>query len=152
MCHPSGGREAKQCMSDAEHVLARLLSPVEVRATVPATPEAVFAVLSDPETYPEVGLRSEARPARSSDEQPTAVADRTIHRTGSSSRCTSVRSRGSSSSSSSAPARAPWSRFRERVTGALGLAMPLLRGPIFLRNKASLDSCEQRFEPLIVPL
>ena len=42
--------------------------------------------------------------------------------------------------------------FRERVTGALGPAMPALRGPIFLRNKASLDKLRQRFEPLVVRL
>ena len=37
----------------AKNLLERLLSPAEVRAIVPAPPEAVFAVLSDPETYPE---------------------------------------------------------------------------------------------------
>ncbi len=42
--------------------------------------------------------------------------------------------------------------FRERVTGPLGAAMPALRGPIFLRNKASLDKLRQRFEPLVVRL
>ena len=30
--------------------------------------------------------------------------------------------------------------------------MPLLRGPIHLRNKGSLERLKQRFEPLIIPL
>jgi hypothetical protein len=30
--------------------------------------------------------------------------------------------------------------------------MPLLRGPIFLRNKASLEKLRQRFEPLVIRL
>ena len=42
--------------------------------------------------------------------------------------------------------------FRERVDGALGAAMPALRGPIFVRNKSSLDKLRQRFEPLVVRL
>jgi hypothetical protein len=42
--------------------------------------------------------------------------------------------------------------FREHMTGALGAAMPALRGPIFLRNRASLDKLRQRFEPLVVRL
>ena len=42
--------------------------------------------------------------------------------------------------------------FRESVTGHLGLAMPLLRGVIHTRNKASLERLRQRFAPLIIPL
>jgi hypothetical protein len=42
--------------------------------------------------------------------------------------------------------------LRERITGSLGAAMPLLRGPIFLRNRVSLDRLRQRFAPLVVRL
>jgi hypothetical protein len=42
--------------------------------------------------------------------------------------------------------------FRERVIGPLEVAMPILRGPIFLRNRASLEKLRQRFEPLVVRL
>jgi hypothetical protein len=38
------------------------------------------------------------------------------------------------------------------VIGSLEPAMPALRGPIFLRNKASLEKLRQRFEPLVVRL
>src|SRR5204863_9851650 len=45
-----GGKGAPMAAKD---VFERLLSPVEVRAVVPAAPNAVFAVLADPETYPD---------------------------------------------------------------------------------------------------
>jgi hypothetical protein len=129
----------------ASHVLERLRSPVEVRATVPAPPEAVFAVLDDPETYPEwlagaphVSDGPNGRvgdpPSRLELEMHAGPVKRVVRfeleRTGHGTLVT----------------------FRERITGALGPAMPALRGPIFLRNKASLDKLRQRFEPLVVRL
>ena len=129
----------------AKDVLERLLSPVEVRAVVPAAPDAVFAVLSDPETYPE-WLAGAQHVRRVNGEVPAphpnhlaldvhagplrGVVEFELERTGEGTIVT----------------------FRERVTGALGPAMVALRGPIFLRNRASLDKLRQRFEPLVVRL
>ena len=45
-------------------LLERLLSPAEVRITIPASPEDVFAVLSDPETYPDWLAGRAAHPPR----------------------------------------------------------------------------------------
>jgi hypothetical protein len=42
--------------------------------------------------------------------------------------------------------------LRERAIGPLSAAMPLLRGPLFLRNRSSLERLRQRFEPLVVRL
>ena len=50
-----------------------------------------------------------------------------------------ARSRGSSTSSSSARARAPRCASARVPPAGSGFAMPLLRGPIHLRNKASLE-------------
>jgi len=155
----------------AKDLVERLLSPVEVRAVVPAAPTAVFAVLSDPETYPD-WLAGAQRIRRVNGHFPSpgstfdhevgvgdnlTIADRTealaadppnhlalevhagplrgivefeLERTGDGTIVT----------------------FRERITGALGPAMVALRGPIFLRNKGSLDKLRQRFEPLVVRL
>ena len=40
-------------MATPTDLLERLLSPAEARITIPASPEAIFAVLSDPDTYPD---------------------------------------------------------------------------------------------------
>ena len=129
----------------AANVIERLLSPVEVRAKVPAAPEAVLAVLRDPETYPE--WLAGAQHVRRVDGQVPApppthlelevragplhgIVEFELERTGEGTIVT----------------------LRERVTGPLGPAMIALRGPIFLRNKASLDKLRQRFEPLVVRL
>ena len=42
--------------------------------------------------------------------------------------------------------------FRESLTGALGVTMPVARAVLHARNKASLERLRQRFEPLIIPL
>jgi carbon monoxide dehydrogenase subunit G len=131
----------------SKNLLERLLSPVEVRATVPAAPEAVFAVLSNPDTYPEwLAGAQHIQPINGDSRTGSAPPHRLelevhagpvkgtvefdLERTGSGTLVT----------------------FRERMTGALGAAMPALRGPIFLRNRASLDKLRQRFEPLVVRL
>lgn len=152
-------------------MLKRLLSPAEARTTIPASPDAVFAVLSDPETYPEwltgaqhirhvdaafpregarfdheVGPTEDATVADDSRslicDPPhrlqlevhvgpiTGIVDFTLTPTGEGTEVT----------------------FRESAVGRLGLAMPLLRGPIHLRNKASLDRLKQRFMPLVITL
>jgi len=155
----------------AKNLLERLLSPVEVRAVVPAAPQAVFAVLSDPETYPE--WLAGAQHIRQVDGEFPAPGSKFEHEVGPSDEVTVA-------DHTEALAADPPNRlelevhagpvtgvvefelertgegtlvtFREQMTGALGPAMPALRGPIFLRNKASLDKLRQRFEPLVVRL
>jgi len=155
----------------AKNLLERLRSPAEVRVTVPAPPEAVFAVLSDPETYPE-WLAGAQHIRRVDDDFPSegAAFD---HEVGPSESVTiadnsEVRSadapnhlvldvhagplRGIVEFELERIADGTLVTFRERVTGTLAAAMPLLRGPIFLRNRVSLDRLRERFTPLIVRL
>jgi len=152
-------------------LLERLLSPAEVRMFVPAPPEAVFAVLSDPETYPE--WLAGAQHIRHVDDDFPSPGARFDHEVGPSDATTIA-------DDSEAVAVDPSERlvlavhagpmkgmvefelertadgtlltFRESTTGALGFAMPFLRGPIFLRNKGSLERLRQRFSPLVVHL
>ena len=42
--------------------------------------------------------------------------------------------------------------FRESLTGRLGLAMPVARGIIHARNKASLERLKKHFQPLVISL
>ncbi len=155
----------------AKDVVARLLSPVEVRATVPARPEDVFAVLSDPETYPE--WLAGAQRIRHVDGSFPAPGSEFHHEVGPTERATvadgtEVRAvdpphrlelevhagpvRGTVEFELERTGEGTLVTFRERVDGALGAAMPALRGPIFVRNKSSLDKLRQRFEPLVVRL
>ena len=156
----------------AKDMLERLRSPAEVRVVVPAPPAAVFAVLSDPETYPEwlagaqrirrvdddfpdagSQVRPRGRPQRGRSPWPTtARCGRLTNRTASCSRCTPVPSRAWRSSSSSARVRARSSRSASGSPARWRSRCRWLRGPIFLRNKASLDRLRQRFEPLVVRL
>ena len=155
----------------AVNVLERLRSPAEVRITVPAPPEAVFAVLSDPTTYPEwlVG----AQRIREVDHDFPSEGSSFDHEVGPGSAVTV--SDSSEVRASDEPSRlelevhaGPFQgvvefdleriadgtlvTFREHVTGSLAAAMPVLRGPIFLRNRMSLDKLRQRFAPLVVRL
>jgi uncharacterized protein YndB with AHSA1/START domain len=155
----------------AANVLERLRSPTEVRVTIPAPPDAVFAVLSDPTTYPEwlVG----AQRIRQVDDDFPAEGSSFDHEVGPAPAATVADS--SEVRSSDAPSRLELEvhagpikgvaefelerladgtlvTLRERVTGSLGATMPLLRGPIFLRNRISLDRLRQRFAPLVVRL
>ena len=155
----------------ATNVLERLMSPVEVRATVPAPPEQVFAVLSDPETYPE--WLAGAQHIRWVDGDFPEPGSRFHHEVGPTNGTTvkdhtDVRAtdppnrlelevhagpmKGIVEFELERTADGTLVTFRERVIGALERAMPALRGPIFLRNKASLDKLRQRFEPLVVRL
>ncbi len=158
-------------MPSPHALLERLVSPSEVRTTIQASPEEVYAVLSDPDTYPEwlagaqhirhvdadfpnagAGFDHEVGPTEGttvSDDSKSLVndpphrlqlevhvgpvkgiVDFQLTRTGSGTEVC----------------------FREHAAGRLRAAMPLLRGVIHLRNKASLARLKQRFGPLIVPL
>ncbi len=152
-------------------MLLRALSPAEVRMTVPASPEQVYAVLSDPETYPEWLAGAQRirhvdpafpRPEARFDHEvgPTedaTVADDTIclladppHRlqlevhagpvTGIVDFLLTPSHQGTDIV------------FRESLVGRLGLAMPLMRSVLHLRNKGSLQRLKQLLEPLVVPL
>lgn len=152
-----------------KHVLERMLSPSEVRATVAASPEAVFAVLSDPETYPD--WLAGAQKIRRVDPSFPEPGTRFDHEVGPSEGATVAddstsvvsdpphrlvlevhvgRIRGLVDFQLERVADGTLVTFRESTSGALGYAMPLLRGPIFLRNRASLERLRQRFEPLVV--
>ena len=155
----------------AKDLLERLRSPVEVRAMVRAKPEAVWAVLNDPVTYPEwlagaqrirhvdgrfpvpgSGFHHEVGPS-----EHATVADHTEvkavdppHRLELEVHAGPVK--GTVEFELERTGEGTLVTFREHVDGALAAAMPALRGPIFLRNKASLEKLRQRFEPLVVRL
>ena len=155
----------------AKDVLERLRSPAEVRIVVPAPPSAVFAVLSDPETYPE-WLAGAQRIRRVDDDFPEA-GSQFDHEVGPNGSLTvadhsEVRAadepnrlelevhagpiKGLAEFELERTGEGTLVTLRERLTGVLEVAMPLARGLIFLRNKASLDRLRQRFEPLVVRL
>ena len=155
----------------AKDVLDRLLSPVEVRTTVPAAPDAVFAVLSDPETYPE--WLTGAQHIRGVDGDFPAPGSEFAHEVGPTGSVTvadktEVRAaeaptrlelgvhagplKGVAEFELERPGDGTLVTFRERLTGGMEAAMPFARGVIFLRNKASLDKLRKRFEPLVVRL
>jgi uncharacterized protein YndB with AHSA1/START domain len=153
------------------NLLERLRSPAEVRMTVPASPAAVFAVLSDPETYPDwlagaqhirqvdgdfpaqgSGFDHEVGPAEA-----VTVADRSEVRASDAPNrlVLEVHARpfkGIAEFELERIADGTLVTLREHITGTFGAAMPLLRGPIFLRNRLSLDRLRQRFTPLVVRL
>ncbi len=155
----------------SRNLVERLLSPAEVRLTVPAPPSDVVAVLSDPETYPE--WLAGAQNIRHVDDEfpkPGATFDHEIGPT----EATTVAddseavvvdapnrlvlevhagpARGLVEFELERTADGTLVTFRESALGPLGVAMPLLRGPIFLRNRASLERLRQRFAPLVVRL
>jgi uncharacterized protein YndB with AHSA1/START domain len=153
-----------------KNLLERLLSPAEARITVPASPDAVYAVLTDPATYPEWLIGAQRiRHVDGEFPQPGARFD---HEVGVSDGLTVADDTealaadpphhlalevhagpvtGEVEFELERTGQGTLVTCRERATGRLALAMPLLRGVIHLRNKASLDRLKQRFEPLVVP-
>jgi uncharacterized protein YndB with AHSA1/START domain len=148
-----------------------LRSPTEVTTIIPAAPEAVFAVLADPETYPE-WLAGAQRIRAVDPEFPAPGAD-FDHSVGPTQAITL--DDDSTATAVDAPRRlalevhaGPMTgevefllerldhrtllRLRERTTGALGWAMPALRPLLHLRNKGSLERLRTRFEPLVIEL
>lgn len=155
----------------AKDLLDRLRSPAEVRMTVPAPPDAVFAVLSDPETYPE--WLAGAQHIRRVDDDFPSPGSRFDHEVGPNGSVTvaddsQVRAadapnrlvlevhagpvKGVAEFELERIADGTLVTLRERLTGGLEPAMPLMRGLIFLRNRTSLDRLRQRFTPLVVRL
>jgi uncharacterized protein YndB with AHSA1/START domain len=155
----------------AMNLLERLRSPAEVRLVVPAPPEAVFAVLSDPRTYPE--WLAGAQRIRAVDDGFPEPGAKFEHEVGPAEATTVADD--SEAVEVDAPRRLVLEvhagvvkgevefelertsdgtlvTFRERAIGPLGAAMPVLRGPIFLRNRGSLEKLRRRFEPLVVRL
>jgi uncharacterized protein YndB with AHSA1/START domain len=153
------------------NLVERLMSPAEVRLSVPAAPEAVFAVLSDPETYPD--WLAGAQNIRQVDDDFPAPGSRFDHEVGPTGAATVADDsealaveppnrlvlevhagpvRGHVEFELERTADGTLVTFRERALGPLGAAMPLLRGPLFLRNRASLERLRQRFAPLVVRL
>jgi uncharacterized protein YndB with AHSA1/START domain len=152
-------------------LIDRLLSPAEVRTTIPASPDAVFAVLSDPTTYPD--WLAGAQRIRHVDTAFPAPGSRFDHEVGPTEGATVADDTtalvcdpphrlqlevhtgpitGMVDFELTRTSEGTEVRFRESATGRLGMAMPVLRGAIHLRNKASLQRLKQRFEPLVIPL
>ena len=157
---------------DAPHrVLTRLLSPAEVRTTIPAGPTEVYAVITDPETYPDWlagaqhirhvdddfpnrGARfdHEVGPTEdvTVDDDSTALIDDPPHRfqlevhVGPVTGLVDFRLRPTGEGTEVV--------FRESLTGRLGLTMPVARGIIHARNKASLERLKKHFQPLVISL
>jgi uncharacterized protein YndB with AHSA1/START domain len=158
-------------MPSPRRLLTRLLSPAEARITIAAPPADVYEVLSDPETYPE--WLAGAQRIRHVDAAFPREGARFDHEVGPSDSVTVA-------DDSRALIDDPPNRlqlevhvgpvtglvdfrlratgegtevvFRESVTGRLGLAMPVLRGAIHARNKASLERLKAHLGPLIIPL
>jgi uncharacterized protein YndB with AHSA1/START domain len=155
----------------SRNLVERLLSPAEVRLSVPASPEAVFEVLSDPETYPD--WLAGAQHIRHVDDRfpaPGTGFDHEVGPTGSTTVADDSEAlladpphrlvlevhagpaRGVVEFELERTAEGTLVTLRERAIGPLSAAMPLLRGPLFLRNRSSLERLRQRFEPLVVRL
>ncbi|MEQ1786980.1 MAG: SRPBCC family protein [Acidimicrobiales bacterium] len=158
-------------MATIHDLRTRLLSPAETRLTVPAGPDEVYAVLSDPETYPEwlAGAQhirhvDRAFPARG------ATFDHEVGPTAETTVADSTRSliadpphrlqlevhvgpiTGIVDFCLTPTGQGTEVVFRERLVGWLGAAMPVLRLAIYGRNKASLERLKQRFMPLVISL
>ena len=158
-------------MATPQVLLERLLSPAEARITIPAPPDDVFKVLSDPETYPdwlagaqhirhvdsdfpnpgaefdhEVGPTEDATVADDS----TALVNDPPHRLQLEVHVGPVT--GLVDFQLEPTGQGTEVKFRESMAGRLGFAMPLLRPLIHLRNKASLERLKKRFEPLVISL
>lgn len=158
-------------MATPHDLLLRLLSPAEARLTIPAGPDEVYAVLSDPETYPE--WLAGAQHIRHVDRIFPARGTTFDHEVGPTEDATVADD--TRSLIADPPHRLqlevhvgpltgivdfqliPTGQgtevvFRESVVGRLGAAMPVLRLAIYGRNKASLERLKQRFMPLVITL
>ena len=156
----------------APHALVqRLLSPAEVRTTIPASQEQVYAVLSDPETYPDwlagaqrirhvdasfprpgTAFDHEVGPAEGvtlADDTRSLVADppRRLQLEVHAGPVTGIADFQLTPSGAGTEV-----VLRESFVGRLGLTMPVMRSVIHLRNKGSLERLKQRFEPQVIPL
>jgi uncharacterized protein YndB with AHSA1/START domain len=157
---------------DAPHrALTRLLSPAEARTTIAAGPEQIYAVLTDPDTYPDwlagaqhirhvdadfpnPGTRFDHQvgPAEAVtvDDDSKALIDDPPHRfqlevhVGPVTGLVDFRLRPTGEGTEVV--------FRESLTGRLGLAMPVARAILHARNKASLERLKRHFEPLVISL
>jgi len=158
-------------MAVPQDLLRRLMSPAEVRITIQASPDEVYEVLADPETYPEwLAGAQRIRHVDAAFPHPGAEFD---HEVGPTQEVTVA------DDTTALVAEPPHHLqlevhagpvtgvvdfrltptgqgtevvFRESLVGRLGLSMPLMRSVIHLRNKGSLERLKQRFVPLVVPL
>jgi uncharacterized protein YndB with AHSA1/START domain len=158
-------------MATPRRLLTRLLSPAEVRTTIPASATEIYEVLSNPDTYPEwlagaqrirhvdesfpragSGFDHEVGPAEQvtvADDTWSLIAD-PPHRLQLEVHAGPVT--GLVDFELTAVGEGTEVVFRESLTGALGVTMPVARAVLHARNKASLERLRQRFAPLIIPL
>ncbi|MEO6317760.1 MAG: SRPBCC family protein [Acidimicrobiales bacterium] len=152
-------------------LLQRLLSPAEARTSIPASPERVYAVLADPETYPdwlagaqrirhvdpsfpnpgaefghEVGPNENITMA---DDTTSLLAD-PPHRLQLEVHAGPVT--GIADFQLTATGASTEVVLRESFIGRLGFTMPVMRAVIHARNKGSLARLKNRFEPQVIPL
>jgi len=158
-------------MATPRALLQRALSPAEVRTTIPAPPKEVFAVISDPETYPEWLAGAQRIRHVDSDfpkagatfdhevgpTEETTVADDTMSLIHDPPHRLQLEVHAGPMSGIADFELLPVKdgtevRLRESAIGRLGVAMPVLRAAIALRNKGSLERLKKRFEPLVIPL
>jgi uncharacterized protein YndB with AHSA1/START domain len=158
-------------MTSPRSILERLQSPAEVRTVVQASPAEVYAVLSDPTTYPEwlTGAQRirrvdpdfpregstfghEVGPAAAAtvaDESESLVDDPPHHlrlavHAGPLAGIADFRLRATGEGTEVV--------FQETITGALAYAMPALRPLLHARNRAALSRLRGRLAPLIITL
>jgi uncharacterized protein YndB with AHSA1/START domain len=158
-------------MDAPRRALTRLLSPAEARTTIPAGPAEVFAVLTDPDTYPDwlagaqyirrvdpdfprrgAQFDHEVGPAHAVTvaDDSTALIDDPPHRfqlevhVGPVTGLVDFQLRPTGEGTEVV--------FRESLTGHLGLVMPVARPLLHTRNKASLERLKRHFEPLVISL
>jgi uncharacterized protein YndB with AHSA1/START domain len=158
-------------MGTPHDLIERLLSPAEARITIPAAPDDVFKVLADPETYPEwLAGAQHIRHVDADFPNPGAEFDHEVGPTEGTTIADDSKAlvndpphrlqlevnagpvRGIVDFELVPTGQGTEVRFRESAAGRLSFAMPLLRGLIHLRNKASLERLKKRFEPLVIPL
>ncbi len=152
-------------------LLKKLMSPAEVSVSISASPDQVYAVLSDPETYPDwlagaqrvrhvdpafphpgAEFDHEVGPIEAltvADDTTSLIAD-PPHRLQLEVHAGPVT--GIADFQLTPTGAGTTVVLQESLVGRIGLTMPIMRAVIHGRNKASLERLKHRFEPTVIPL